>query len=69
LDAYAEDRVNGLRVPWDYRQWLRWYDVEGNWIPTDAEHWSRSVSSELAQQQRDLAQQQRDLVNSARTFS
>jgi hypothetical protein len=32
-----------------HRIWLRWYDSEGNWIPTDTE------AAELAQQQAELA--------------
>jgi Uma2 family endonuclease len=38
------------------RQWLRWYDREGNWIPTDTE-----LAQQQAQQERldkELAQQQ-----------
>lgn len=34
------------------RQWLRWYDAQGNWIPTEAER------VEQERQQKELAQQQ-----------
>ncbi|NEO00547.1 MAG: Uma2 family endonuclease, partial [Moorea sp. SIO3I7] len=34
------------------RLWLRWYDQQGNWIPTNAER------AELERQQKELAQQQ-----------
>lgn len=34
------------------RQWLRWYDAQGNWIPIDAER------VEQERQQKELAQQQ-----------
>jgi len=37
------------------RQWLRWYDALGNWVPTEAE---REHQKELAQQQVEQAQQQ-----------
>ncbi len=45
------------------RQWLRWYDAEGNWIPTDTELAQQQVEQErldkeLAQQQAQQAQAQ-----------
>lgn len=52
------------------RQWLRWYDVEGNWIPTDAEQLEQERQQrDLAQQQRDLAQQQRDVAQQQRDLT
>lgn len=38
------------------RQWLRWYDALGNWVPTEAER--EQQQKELAQQQVEQAQQQ-----------
>ena len=38
------------------RQWLRWYDALGNWVPTEAER--EQQLKELAQQQVEQAQQQ-----------
>jgi len=38
------------------RQWLRWYDALGNWVPTEAER--EQHQKELAQQQVEQAQQQ-----------
>lgn len=43
------------------RQWLRWYDAEGNWIPTETE--KEGIARALAQRERmakELAQQERD---------
>ena len=37
------------------RQWLRWYDAQGHWIPTEAER--ERMAKELALQERDQAQQ------------
>jgi len=37
------------------RQWLRWYDVQGSWVPTQAER--ERQQKELAQQQAEQAQQ------------
>jgi len=34
------------------RQWLRWYDAEGNWIPTDTE-----LAQQQVEQERQIAQQ------------
>ncbi len=42
------------------RQWLRWYDVQGNWVPTEAER-ERQLK-ELAQQQVEQERQQRKLA-------
>ncbi|MBP0019916.1 MAG: Uma2 family endonuclease [Cyanobacteria bacterium SBLK] len=42
------------------RLWLRFYDTEGNWIPTPEEYERRE--KELAQQQAELAQQQAELA-------
>ncbi|WP_238361149.1 Uma2 family endonuclease [Iningainema tapete] len=36
------------------RKWLRWYDSEGNWMPTDTE-----LAFEEAQQERQLREQER----------
>ncbi len=41
------------------RLWLRWYDAEGNWIPTDAE--AAQQQAEAAQQQAEAAQQQAEI--------
>ena len=38
------------------RQWLRWYDSEGNWIPTDTELAQQKAQQE--RQEKELAQQQ-----------
>ncbi|NEO38622.1 MAG: Uma2 family endonuclease [Moorea sp. SIOASIH] len=38
------------------RLWLRWYDQQGNWIPTDAE--LERLRAEHERQQKELAQQQ-----------
>ncbi|MBA3922969.1 MAG: Uma2 family endonuclease, partial [Nostocaceae cyanobacterium] len=38
------------------RQWLRWYDAEGNWIPTDTEFAQQQAQQE--RQEKELAQQQ-----------
>ena len=41
------------------RQWLRWYDALGNWVPTEAEREQQQKElKELAQQQVEQAQQQ-----------
>ena len=37
------------------RQWLRWYDAQGNWIPTPTE--AAQQQAETAQQQAEAAQQ------------
>lgn len=42
------------------RQWLRWHDAKGNWIPTEAER-ERQLK-ELAQQQVEQERQQRELA-------
>lgn len=42
------------------RQWLRWYDAQGNWVPTEAEH-ERQLK-EVAQQQVERERQQRELA-------
>ena len=42
------------------RYWLRWYDANGNWIPTPTE--LECQQKELAQQQTALAQQQAELA-------
>lgn len=56
------------------RQWLRWYDAKGNWIPTEAgrerqqkEQAQQQVKQErqqreLAEQQREVAEQQREVA-------
>ncbi len=53
------------------RQWLRWYDAEGNLIPTKEE--KEQMAKELAQQERDrermakeLAQEQKELAQQER---
>ncbi|MFP4134658.1 MAG: Uma2 family endonuclease [Halothece sp.] len=40
-----------------HRRWLRWFDAEGNWIPTLAEQ--REQERQRAEQQTELAQQER----------
>ncbi len=43
------------------RQWLRWYDAQGHWIPTEAERERRErMAKELALQEKELALQERD---------
>ena len=43
------------------RQWLRWYDAKGNWIPTEGERERRErMAKELALQEKELALQERD---------
>jgi Uma2 family endonuclease len=37
------------------RQWLRWYDAEGHWIPTEAEQ--KEVAQQQAAQERQLREQ------------
>jgi Uma2 family endonuclease len=46
------------------RQWLRWIDSEGNWIPTPLEQAERE--REQAEQQREQAEQQREQVEQQR---
>jgi len=50
------------------RQWLRWYDAQGNWVPTEAEMVQRSEQrascqrAELAERRaEELAQRGREL--------
>jgi len=33
-----------------YGQWLRWYDAQGNWVPTEAEMVQRSEQRKLSAQ-------------------
>ncbi|MBC6419626.1 MAG: Uma2 family endonuclease, partial [Prochloron sp. SP5CPC1] len=52
------------------RQWLRWYDVEGNWIPTETE--KEGIARALAQRERGakkLAQQERDRERMAKKLA
>ncbi len=42
------------------RQWLRWYDAQGSWIPTEAER--ERQQKELAQQEVEQERQQRELA-------
>ena len=42
------------------RQWLRWYDAQGNCVPTEAER--ERQQKELAQQQVEQERQQRELA-------
>ena len=42
------------------RQWLRWYDAQGNWIPTEAEI-ERQRAQQAEQRAEELAQRLRDL--------
>lgn len=45
------------------RQWLRWYDVQGNWIPTEAERVKQVEQRvEQAQQQAQEERQRRELA-------
>ncbi|MEM9215052.1 MAG: Uma2 family endonuclease [Cyanobacteria bacterium P01_F01_bin.150] len=41
--------------------WLRWYDVNGEWIPTEAEaeRQQRQVAEQIAEQERSRAEQER----------
>ncbi|MDJ1179646.1 hypothetical protein PJF56_12300, partial [Roseofilum sp. BLCC_M91] len=46
------------------RQWLRWYDAQGNWIPTPEEVAGiAQQQAGIAQQQADLAQQEAQIAN------
>lgn len=47
------------------RLWLRWYDAQGNWIPTDAEE--QRVEKELAQKQ--VQQIVRNLISSGMSIA
>lgn len=45
------------------RQWLRWYDAQGNWIPTEAERTQQAQQrAEQAEQQVEQERQQRELA-------
>ncbi len=45
------------------RRWLRWYDAQGNWVPTEAEMAQQAEqSAEQAQQQVNQERQQRELA-------
>ena len=45
------------------RRWLRWYDVQGNWVPTEAEMAQQAEqSAEQAQQQVNHERQRRELA-------
>ena len=46
------------------RQWLRWYDTQGKWIPTEAQKERRE--KELAQQERDRERQEKELAQRER---
>lgn len=47
-------------------EWLRWYDQEGNWIPTLAEQRSRAQQdTQIAQQEAQIAQQRADAAERA----
>ena len=45
------------------RQWLRWYDAQGNWIPTPTE--AAQQQAEAAQQQAEAAQQRAETAERA----
>ncbi|MBF2050920.1 MAG: Uma2 family endonuclease [Leptolyngbya sp. IPPAS B-1204] len=45
------------------RPWLRWYDEQGNWIPTDAER--NQVLVQEAEQERQRAEQERQRAEQA----
>ena len=47
------------------RLWLRWYDSEGNWIPTPEER--AEQAQELAQQEGERADQERQRAETAET--
>ena len=49
------------------RQWLRWYDAEGNLIPTKEE--KEQMAKELAQQEKALVQQERDRERMAKELA
>ncbi len=42
------------------RLWLRWFDIEGNWVPTEAE--AAQQRADMAQQRADMAQQRADMA-------
>lgn len=45
------------------RQWLRWYDAQGNWVPTEAEMTQQAEQrAKQAQQQVNQERQQRELA-------
>ncbi len=49
------------------RQWLRWYDAQGHWIPTEAERERREkererMEKELALQERDKEREEKELA-------
>ncbi len=44
-------RYSGLE-----RQWLRWYDADGNWIPTPAEEEKPRADREKRQKEKLIAQ-------------
>lgn len=43
-----------------HRQWLRWYDAQGNWIPTTAEQ--ERQENELAQVRVEQERQEKELA-------
>ena len=56
------------------RQWLRWYDPQGNWIPTETER--ERMAKELAQQEKErermakeLAQQEKERERMAKELA
>ncbi len=42
------------------RKWLRWYDAQGHWIPTEAER--ERMAKELALQERDKEREEKELA-------
>ncbi len=45
------------------RKWLRWYDAQGHWIPTEAERERRErMAKELALQERDKEREEKELA-------
>ena len=49
------------------RQWLRWCDAEGNWVPTEAERAERErYQKELVQHQAEQAEQRAELERQQR---
>lgn len=42
------------------RQWLRWYDAQGNWIPTEAE--AAQQQAEIAEQRVEIAEQRAEIA-------
>ena len=49
--------------------WLRWYDANGDWIPTEteAERQQREVAEQIAEQERSRAEQERSRAEQERS--